>query len=275
MLNFRRNRKESQVEAGLAAAEAGVREPEAKAPPEIEVKRKVLVVAKDYSFTTGVVDYAVNLAERLGYDLVAVNLEPRLEPGGFFSPYQQHLRTKFTQTAKAAWQMVLPELTSRGIRCEHVIKFAGVARAVNDLNHEIKRIDFVIADQGIREEEIAEEIPLPVFTLTGYQGEKVMGKEDRKAKPWGKTIVFGALAAALYGVLFSQASTVMSYFTRGGWYAALPLTTVFVFSFVHGAFANYLWSALGIEAIKRAQPRTAARKPAQRKRPRPQLRLNA
>jgi hypothetical protein len=43
----------------------------------------------------------------------------------------------------------------------------------------------------------------------------------------------------------------MSNFTRGGWYAAMPIATVFVFSFVHGAFASHLWSLLGIEAMKK------------------------
>jgi hypothetical protein len=34
-------------------------------------------------------------------------------------------------------------------------------------------------------------------------------------------------------------------------YAALPVATVFFFSFAHGAFASNLWSLLGIEAMKK------------------------
>jgi len=48
-----------------------------------------------------------------------------------------------------------------------------------------------------------------------------------------------------------NADTVMSYFTRGGLYAALPIATVFAFSFAHGAFASNLWSLLGIEAVRK------------------------
>ena len=54
-----------------------------------------------------------------------------------------------------------------------------------------------------------------------------------------------------------------------------PLSTVFAFSFVHGPFTSDLWSLLGIEATKKVQPRVAPKRPAQRKRPRPQLHLDA
>jgi hypothetical protein len=59
-------------------------------------------------------------------------------------------------------------------------------------------------------------------------------------------------------------------------YAVLPIGTVFVFSFAHGAFAHNLWSVLGIEAIQkpaRVSPRATAPRPAQR--PRPRVRVSA
>jgi hypothetical protein len=64
-------------------------------------------------------------------------------------------------------------------------------------------------------------------------------------------------------------------FHKGGIYAALPIVTVFAVSFVHGAFASNLWSLLGVEATKKTQPRVAPKRPAPRKRPRPQLHLDA
>ena len=90
----------------------------------------------------------------------------------------------------------------------------------------------------------------------------------------GKTIACGLGAAGLLAAVFTNSGTVMKYFTKGGFYAALPIVAVFIFSFVHGAFASNLWSLLGIEA-KKAQPRVAAQRPAARKRPRPQIQLNA
>ena len=244
-----------------------------------EVKRKILVVGKDYAFSNGVVDYAANLSQRLGYDIIAMSVNPALGTSGkFFSPYNQHLRGKFTQRAQEAWVPVASVLASQGIKSEHVVKFEGLSGAIKDLNHEVKRIDFVITDSGIKDEEITGEIPLPVFSISGYQGEKVMAQEHHETAHRGKmikrTIGLGLASAALYAAVFTNSGTVMSLFTKGGIYAALPIITVFAFSFVYGPFTSNLWSLLGIEATKKVQPRVAAKRPAPRKRPRPQLHVN-
>lgn len=244
-----------------------------------EVKRKILVVSKDYAFSNGVVDYAANLSQRLGYDIIAMSVNPALGASGkFFSPYNQHLRGKFTQQAQAAWAPVADVLAGQGIKSEHVVKFEGLSGAIKDLNHEVKRIDFVITDSGIKDQEITGEIPLPVFSISGYQGEKIMAQEQHETAHRGKlirnTIGLGVASAALYAAVFTNTGTIMTYFTKGGAYAALPIITVFAFSFVHGAFTSNLWSALGIEATKKVQPRVAPPRPAPRKRPRPQLHLD-
>ena len=242
-----------------------------------QVKRKILVVGKGLGFSPGVMDYATNLAQRLGYDLLGMSLNPGLKQAGkFFSPYNLRLRAKFTQGARAAWEALQPGLLQQGIKGEHVVKFAEVTEAVKDLNNEVKRIDFVITDAGIKSEEITGEIPLPVFSLSGSEGEEVMAKEPAasRRKLMGRTIALGLGAAALYASVFLNSGTVMHYFTMGGLYAALPIITVFLVSFVHGAFAHNFWACLGIEATMKVQPRVA-RRPVARRRPRPQLRLSA
>jgi hypothetical protein len=96
---------------------------------------------------------------------------------------------------------------------------------------------------------------------------------EKEKKLAGKTAIYGAITAILYAVVFSHASTVMEYFARGGYYAALPVATVFVFSFAHGAFAHNLWSALGVEAVTKpatSRPTAHAPRPAQR----PRVRLS-
>ena len=49
-----------------------------------QVKRKILVVGKGSTFTPAVLDYAINLAQRLGYDLIGMSLNPTLEQLGKF-----------------------------------------------------------------------------------------------------------------------------------------------------------------------------------------------
>ena len=275
MKDQKRQNKQAD-EAGAAVASFSMSQAAADGRSS-QVKRKILVVGKGSTFTPAVLDYAVNLAQRLGYDLIGMSLNPTLEQlGKFFSPYNLRLRSKFSQQAQAAWELVRPDLARQGISSEHVVKFADVAEAVKDLNHEVKRIDFVITDVGIKSEEITGEIPLPVFSISGYGGEEVMALEQgtSKRKLVGKTIALGLGSVAIYAAVFWNSGSVMQYFTKGGLYAALPIATVFLVSFVHGSFAHNLWSCLGIEAVKKVQPRMAPR-PAARKRPRPSLRLNA
>ncbi len=97
---------------------------------------------------------------------------------------------------------------------------------------------------------------------------------QKKKKALKSAIGFGALTAVLYAAVFLNEGTVMTYFTKGGVYAALPVLTAFIFSFAHGAFAGSFWSALGIEASKKTtRVELPATKPAKRVRPRPRAQL--
>ena len=280
MLSFRKKiqgkeqgRQPENLQQGPGRVSAGQ---EAAAKPE--VSRKILLVGKGETLDPAAIDYAVNLAERLSYDLIALNVDPTLrQKGRLFSPYQHHLREKFTQKAQAGGEALKKKVAQKGISFEQVVRFGDLGQAVADVNRQSKRIEFVITQAGIKEEEVTGEITLPVFSISGYQGERTMAKESdsKGAKKIGTTVALGLAVAAMYAAVFMNVDSVMKLFTRGAWYAALPVATVFVFSFVHGAFASQLWSLLGIEAAKKVQTRpTAAKRPVARKRARPQLRID-
>ncbi|KGO35549.1 hypothetical protein JT06_02020 [Desulfobulbus sp. Tol-SR] len=93
--------------------------------------------------------------------------------------------------------------------------------------------------------------------------------------------VFGGLTAALYAAVFTNQEVVMTYFTKGGVFALLPVAVVFGVSYFHGNFTSSFWSALGIEGstattTKKAEVRkeTADTAPA-RKDTRPRAQVNA
>ena len=90
--------------------------------------------------------------------------------------------------------------------------------------------------------------------------------------------LFGSLTAALYAAVFAYQDLVMTYFTKGGAYALLPVATVFAVSYFHGNFTSSFWSALGIEASKKTtEKRTEADRPVAAPRPdsRPRVQVNA
>jgi hypothetical protein len=240
--------------------------------------RKILVAGLQETFTEAAVDYAINLAERLGYEIIGLSVNPELTTsGGFLTPYKRHLREEFKKRVDATSAGLRQKVAAKGLRFEHLVGFGDLGKAIEDVNHQIKRIEFVITDAKVDADEVTGVVNLPVFSIKGSQGERIMAEHlSRSTRPIGKTIAFGVAAAALYAAVFTNSDTVMHYFTKGGWFAALPIATVFAVSFVHGAFANYLWAALGIEAPKKVvQPRPETKRPVRRQRPRPELRLNA
>jgi uncharacterized membrane protein HdeD (DUF308 family) len=98
----------------------------------------------------------------------------------------------------------------------------------------------------------------------------------RRNKAGVRTLLFGLLSITLYAALFAHPTAVAKFFARGSWYAIFPIATVFLFSFVHGTFASNVWTFLGIEARKTAEPRSEKRKVLpKRKRPRPRVQLRA
>ncbi len=100
--------------------------------------------------------------------------------------------------------------------------------------------------------------------------------QEKKKKLVLQTVVYGAITAALYAAVFSNAGPIAELFSRGGYYAAFPIATVFIFSLAHGTFSSKLWSVLGIEAVtKQAVKRPAVPAPRPAQRPRPRLRVNA
>jgi hypothetical protein len=208
-------------------------------------RRKILIVGREGIFSQEMMDYAIHLAERLDFDLLALSVG------------SQDSDEAFEMLAHKKASAFKRKADRRGIHCTHLIKRGRPGPAVEDVNREIKRVELVIADLGIDREEVAREVTIPLLSVVAdslnYEGGKNMaGNESSRGKrALAATIGYGLLSASLYGAVFMHADTIMTYFTKGGIYAALPIATVFVFSFTHGAFASNLWSLLGVEAMKK------------------------
>ncbi|SFG01638.1 hypothetical protein SAMN05660649_00483 [Desulfotomaculum arcticum] len=65
------------------------------------------------------------------------------------------------------------------------------------------------------------------------------------------TIVWGVVSMALYVIVFLNQQAVTDYFTRGGVFSLAVIVTALVFSFVHGAFANYFIEAVGFKPVNK------------------------
>ncbi len=243
-----------------------------------------------------VMDYTLNVADRLKYRILAVHINTLpfyLDGGrrsGLFASAMQESVHLFREKARL-----------RDLHVEHLGDAGKIGNVVKRLCRSDRHIEFVVIDQGIRMEEVASQAPVPVFTVNynrDYNRAKAgQGNTATHHNPASKGVprmsttsrkrhvkncfVFGALTAGVYAAVFTNQELVMTYFTKGGIYALLPVAVVFAVSYAHGNFTSSFWSALGIEGSKVAATKQAdIRKDAPastdvRKDLRPRAQLNA
>lgn len=217
-------------------------------------RKRILVVGNNGVFTESIINHSVQLAGRLKYDLIALSIDTGCEG----EPFQRRT-AKSMKSLQAAAKNI-------GIHCDHLMRSGDLGTAVQDTIHEIKRIELVAVDSTTQEESVRG-ISAPVVrvfprsqdTTTGGFA-MAAGIADSKLKLIGKTAGLGVVTAACYAAVFTHSDAVMQLYTRGGVFAALPIATVLVVSFVHGAFAHNLWSLLGIEAMRKDRVRQTEKK---------------
>jgi hypothetical protein len=131
-------------------------------------KRKILVVTQEDAFTESIIDYATGLAERLGYELIALNVGSA-PSDKVVSAYQEHMREGFQKQAVQAAAPLAEKAAARHIGFTHVVKFGDVAQAVAAIKREYRRIELLITDSRTQKEELPARVNLPVFSLKSHQ----------------------------------------------------------------------------------------------------------
>ena len=121
-------------------------------------------------------EYAVNVADRLKYAILAVhtNTQPFFRDGGRRSML-------FAGAMKESADLFREKAALRDVVVEHLGATGKVGKIVKGLCHADKHIEFVILDQGIRLEEVNAQSPVPVFSVI-YTRPKI-GKNDQYYLP--------------------------------------------------------------------------------------------
>jgi hypothetical protein len=156
-----------QAMLAVSFAEAGAPE-QAREVMRQRGQRKILVVTREGAFTEPVMEYAISLAERMGYELIALNVGGAASDKAA-SGYQQHMQEEYERRAAAAFAVLKHKAAARNIPVTHVVKFGDVGAAVADINREYRRVELMITDSRAREEEVAARVNLPVFSLKTHQ----------------------------------------------------------------------------------------------------------
>jgi hypothetical protein len=146
----RLTKKMEQVQEAVAFAEAGELESARRLLHEEvteEPPGRLLVIGRESTFSRGVIDYSLEMAKRMSYDILALNTTPlSSETFKIFSSSHKQLCRDFRALAEENVQEFRKEAEGLGVPFAHVVRFVDRDHAVEEINHEFKDIEFVVSD---------------------------------------------------------------------------------------------------------------------------------
>jgi len=115
--------------------------------------RKILVLAEADGVPGAMAVYSVNLAERLGFDLVLLSVETSARRAG-----------DFAARAAAGAAALFAEAAKRGVSCAHILRQGGRDEVLSAVSVELRRVEFVITRRPEAERRQAA-LMVPEFSL--------------------------------------------------------------------------------------------------------------
>jgi hypothetical protein len=149
----------------VAFAEAGHPEyaqqlfqPDVVEQPE-ERTAKLLVVGREGTFSNEVVDYSLDMAQRLHYEILALNTAALSgETFRLFSNSRKRLSQDFRELSENNVRPFQEKAEKLGVSFAHMVKFSARDQAIQEVNKEFSNIEFVVSDsEEDQPEERAEE----------------------------------------------------------------------------------------------------------------------
>ncbi|MBW1710385.1 MAG: hypothetical protein JRG97_04450 [Deltaproteobacteria bacterium] len=135
---------------------------------EAQETSKILVVGRGYTFSRGLRDYAVGLAGRLGYEIVAVNSRnTSMDFLHFHASFRDRLRQDFITRAEEAAAEFETQAKAAGIAFTHIVKFGEGLDVIKELHQEFKKLEYVVTEpdeDATNPDGVAPAIP--VFSLS-------------------------------------------------------------------------------------------------------------
>lgn len=134
---------------------------------------KLLVLGRESNFSREVMDYALEMAQRMSYEIVALNTAP-LSCDTFkkFSASQKELCRNFRHMSEEHAKTFQREAEKLGIGFQHVVKFTDREEALHEINQEIRDIEFVVSDRekaSVNRAEQEDRAAQPIFVYSMIQ----------------------------------------------------------------------------------------------------------
>ena len=166
--------KMDQYQEAITFAEAGegsLAREALQTEPEIEVARKLVVVGRESVFSEDIIDYALEMAERMSYEIVALNTAPlSCETFKLFSSSRNQICEDFEGLSKKNVQMFQAAAEKKGIPFTHIVKFSESYEVLKELRSEIGEFEFVVSEsedpESISRPETGEKAKSEIFVYS-------------------------------------------------------------------------------------------------------------
>lgn len=142
--------KMDQYQEAITFAQGGQQEYAKQLLQEEAVEQspvKLLVMGRESSFSREVIDYAIEMAQRMSYEILALNTAPlSCETFKIFSSSQKKLCQDFQALSEENVKAFQEEASRAGIPFVHVVKFCEPDEALEEMKRDHHGIEFVVSE---------------------------------------------------------------------------------------------------------------------------------
>ena len=159
--------KHDRTEEAIAFAQAGEADLARKVLDEAQRERKkILVAGTEEGFSEKLVQYALGMAARMDYEIIALNVIP-VGRQLFSFLHEKEVAEELERRPKDRVRTFEQAAVDRKIPFRHMVKFGGFDRVIRDLHREVPRIAFVLTEPDRLCEETADSrtTGIPVFCM--------------------------------------------------------------------------------------------------------------
>lgn len=108
--------------------------------------KSILVLGNEDTFAHYMVDYAVDMAERFQYEIIAVNALPLSRKTRLLHGFAEEIGERFQRNARNAGNAFKSKAEERGIPFHHEIRLMSEQKAIRHLHKERGNIEFVLTE---------------------------------------------------------------------------------------------------------------------------------
>lgn len=114
---------------------------------EEEQIMQLLVVGRESTFSQEIIDYALDMAQRMSYEILALNTAPlSCDTFKMFSNQRNQLCEEFKSLSEQNAAQFQQAAAEKGIAFDHIVMFSETEEALEEITTKNKKIAFVVSE---------------------------------------------------------------------------------------------------------------------------------